>query len=396
VLPSATIFSSLLRTRKRVRRPTLRNKSNDRLIRPANPIALTLTQGAAAPQARTLDANTPALNYASGENTPLVIANGSNAPVIALVETSFEPSEPGAKAPARAQGFALTTTLWRVNPGDAPPSRLEAVGQRRHRAETRRCHRGDGGIGQSAGSHHVAISLPLPAGFEPLNPNIATASREARPSTAPTLAPSWTSYGDDLVFHAYDTLPKGNYASPSAPRRRQSGRLRSPPASSRPCIKRAFRAPAPACASRSPNETAPRARFRRRPLRGDCGGVWLAREAFARAELVAPRATEIVYDREGVFLTQIAHGESAGYGYWPLEKIPERFVAATLALEDRRFYSHGGGRSFLAIARAAWNNIARRGRREGASTIAMQVARMQNPGPRGLNARSSRRRRRSR
>ena len=113
------------------------------------------------------------------------------------------------------------------------------------------------------------------------------------------------------------------------------------------------------------------------------GGVWLAREAFARAELVAPRATEIVYDREGVFLTQIAHGESAGYGYWPLEKIPERFVAATLALEDRRFYSHGGV-DLLAIARAAWNNIARRGRREGASTIAMQVARMQNPGPRGL------------
>lgn len=114
------------------------------------------------------------------------------------------------------------------------------------------------------------------------------------------------------------------------------------------------------------------------------GGVWLAREAFSRAELISPRPTEIVYDRGGVFLTQIAHGESAGYGYWPLEKMPGRFVAATLALEDRRFYSHGGV-DLLAIARAAWNNIARRGRREGASTIAMQVARMQTPGPRGLS-----------
>ena len=93
-----------------------------------------------------------------------------------------------------------------------------------------------------------------------------------------------------------------------------------------------------------------------------------------------PRSSTIA---TGVFLTQIAHGESAGYGYWPLEKMPERFAAATLALEDRRFYSHGGV-DLLAIARAAWNNIARRGRREGASTIAMQVARMQNPGPRGL------------
>jgi len=114
------------------------------------------------------------------------------------------------------------------------------------------------------------------------------------------------------------------------------------------------------------------------------GGVWLAREAFARAELVAPRATEIVYDRNGAFLTQIAHEADAGYGYWPLEKIPKRFVEATLALEDRRFFSHGGV-DLLAIARAAWNNVARRGRREGASTIAMQVARMQDPGPRGFS-----------
>ncbi len=113
------------------------------------------------------------------------------------------------------------------------------------------------------------------------------------------------------------------------------------------------------------------------------GGVWLGREAFARAELIAPRATEIVYDRNGAFLTQIAHSDIAGYGYWPLEKIPRRFVEATLALEDRRFFSHGGV-DLLAIARAAWNNVARRGGREGASTIAMQVARMQDPGPRGL------------
>jgi penicillin-binding protein 1C len=111
------------------------------------------------------------------------------------------------------------------------------------------------------------------------------------------------------------------------------------------------------------------------------GGVWLVCEAFARAELVSPRATEIVYDRNGVFVTQISHNGDAGYGYWPLEKLPRRFVEATLALEDRRFYSHCGV-DILAIARAAWNNIARRGRREGGSTIAMQVARMQNPGPR--------------
>ena len=39
----------------------------------------------------------------------------------------------------------------------------------------------------------------------------ATAPREAQPSAPLTLAPSWTSYGDDRVFYAYDSLPKGNY-----------------------------------------------------------------------------------------------------------------------------------------------------------------------------------------
>jgi penicillin-binding protein 1C len=114
-------------------------------------------------------------------------------------------------------------------------------------------------------------------------------------------------------------------------------------------------------------------------------GAWLTREALSRAELVAPRATEIVYDRHGAFLTQIAHPGVDGYGYWPLAKVPQRLAQATLALEDRRFYSHEGV-DVLAIMRAAWKNVAGRGAREGASTIAMQVARMQNPAPRGLTS----------
>ena len=115
------------------------------------------------------------------------------------------------------------------------------------------------------------------------------------------------------------------------------------------------------------------------------GGVWLATEASSRAKLESPRASEIVYDRNGLFLTQIAHGAAGEYGYWPLEKLPRRFVEATLALEDRRFYAHEGV-DLLAVARAGWHNLAKRGRRQGASTIAMQVARMQNPSSRGIYA----------
>jgi penicillin-binding protein 1C len=113
--------------------------------------------------------------------------------------------------------------------------------------------------------------------------------------------------------------------------------------------------------------------------------VVFALEISWRARLDAPRPTLILFDRHGVFLTQIGTvvhptGKDVprlDYGYWPLERLPERVVRATLALEDRRFWSHPGVDP-IAVARALWHHL-HGGRRSGASTIAMQVARMQQP-----------------
>ncbi|AZG77322.1 glycosyl transferase [Methylocystis rosea] len=119
--------------------------------------------------------------------------------------------------------------------------------------------------------------------------------------------------------------------------------------------------------------------------------AWLSHAALSRAELVAPRASAIVYDRNGAFLSQIGekirdpatNTTHVDYGYWPLASIPQRMARATLALEDRRFYDHSGV-DVRALLRAAWRNLTSRGRREGASTIAMQVARMQGERPRSF------------
>lgn len=120
------------------------------------------------------------------------------------------------------------------------------------------------------------------------------------------------------------------------------------------------------------------------------GGFVIIGEALRGAGLVAPPASQIVYDRNGAFLTQIGHatrgdhGEKRiDYGYWPLAQIPQRVARATLVLEDRRFYAHPG-LDPRAVLRAMWNNLAHGRRMEGASTIAMQVARMQAPGPRSF------------
>ncbi len=68
-----------------------------------------------------------------------------------------------------------------------------------------------------------------------------------------------------------------------------------------------------------------------------------------------------------------------------LDEVPEDFLAAFVASEDRRFYDHAGVDP-VAVARAAWTNL-RAGRVvSGASTIPMQLARMARPGPRTLGS----------
>ncbi len=105
--------------------------------------------------------------------------------------------------------------------------------------------------------------------------------------------------------------------------------------------------------------------------------IALAGVIWHRSTFVAPRATTIVSDRHGAFLAQLGDADE-GYGYWPVAVIPDRVAAAILALEDHRFWNHPGVDP-LAVARAVRSNWGRARHVSGASTLAMQVARMQHP-----------------
>ncbi len=130
-------------------------------------------------------------------------------PIVALVETRFVAAEAGAKALALSEGLAITRQSWRVQSA-RPPEKIDPTDGAVHVTQ------GDvieetAEIVNPEDRTYVAISLPLAAGYEPLNPNIATAPAEAQPSFAPTLPPSWVAFGDDRVLYAYDVLPKGAY-----------------------------------------------------------------------------------------------------------------------------------------------------------------------------------------
>lgn len=100
-------------------------------------------------------------------------------------------------------------------------------------------------------------------------------------------------------------------------------------------------------------------------------------------DLTEPSPSRLILDRRGRYLGEVP-GAAGELGYWkPPYELPDKIVRATLETEDRRFWEHAGVR-WGSLVRAAWQNAKNRRIISGASTIAMQVARMQNPGPRSL------------
>lgn len=100
----------------------------------------------------------------------------------------------------------------------------------------------------------------------------------------------------------------------------------------------------------------------------------------ARLDLNGSPPSYLLLDRNGAFIAEVAE-EGRDYGFWPVGALPPRVVAAVLALEDKRFYVHPGVDP-LAAGRALFQNVAQGRRTSGASTIAMQVARLLDPGER--------------
>ena len=110
-------------------------------------------------------------------------------------------------------------------------------------------------------------------------------------------------------------------------------------------------------------------------------GLAIIAIAIPRSHLVSPDPTFLVVDRNQRFVAEISEQPDQGYGYWLIKDWPKRVIDATLVREDRRFWQHFGV-DITAIMRAFYQNISAGRRISGASTIAMQVARMQSPATR--------------
>ncbi len=198
---------------------------------PSSPVQATVTLPDK-PAGGTLDRDHPLLQAATAASGPVHVQAAPG--IVALAATDYVPVQPGAQARPDQHGFVLTRMLMRVPPAEGavqpPMTRLAAAA--------------DGAIHLAVGDvveevdevvnpeerAQVALRLPLPAGLEPLNPALATATAEAQPSAGPTLAPSYASYGDDEVVAVWLRLPPGTYTLRARLRATTPGSFTQPPA----------------------------------------------------------------------------------------------------------------------------------------------------------------------
>jgi len=84
-----------------------------------------------------------------------------------------------------------------------------------------------------------------------------------------------------------------------------------------------------------------------------------------------PKVPLRVYSAEGILIGEFGEERRA---IVTIGEVPELMKHAILAAEDERFYQHTGV-DYLGVIRAAYSNLTTGGKRQGASTITMQVAR---------------------
>lgn len=96
-----------------------------------------------------------------------------------------------------------------------------------------------------------------------------------------------------------------------------------------------------------------------------------------------PPAGAEITDRHGHPMRRLLANGQRSLTSVSISEIPPSLVNATLAAEDKRFYSHGGI-DFISLGRAMRDAVVRRRVNSGASTIAQQLVKITNPRPRTI------------
>lgn len=116
---------------------------------------------------------------------------------------------------------------------------------------------------------------------------------------------------------------------------------------------------------------------------GAAAVVWIS-QPIPGEWLVPPAAPSLTLeDRHGVTLRTTRAADGSRMSWLALGDMDAKLLQAFIALEDRRFYAHGGV-DFRAVARALVQDLESGHVVSGGSTITMQLARILHPSGRGV------------
>jgi uncharacterized protein YfaS (alpha-2-macroglobulin family) len=133
-------------------------------------------------------------------------------PIVVQSELTYLPVEDGSHVKPESNGFVVSRTIDRIDPTGAPSKKLRLDQPGTEIAlDAGEVIEDSAEIVNPEQRYHVAVVIPLAAGMEPLNPDLATAPPEATPSAPPTLKPTFVAFLDDQIAYFYDELPKGTY-----------------------------------------------------------------------------------------------------------------------------------------------------------------------------------------
>ncbi|MGA2763313.1 MAG: MG2 domain-containing protein [Spirochaetia bacterium] len=132
-------------------------------------------------------------------------------PLSLILSVDYLPAARGTTARAENSGFAAERELITIGPRGAPTDHFRAITGKAIELPLDTVVEEHARVVNFEDRTFVAVTVPIAAGLEPLNPNLAGASPEATPRGSLTLAPTYSVYGDEAVTFYYNALPKGNY-----------------------------------------------------------------------------------------------------------------------------------------------------------------------------------------
>lgn len=151
-------------------------------------------------------------------------------PIAVLVSTRYEHADPGSSLKAENKGFLVKRAFYLVKEDGSLDAPLAAVAGKSLRIPIDSVVEEKITVVNFGDNDFVAIEVPLAAGFEPLDPRLAGAPKDATPTGTPTLEPSYSMTLDDRNLYYYDSLPKGSYDFYFRVRASFEGTYTAPPA----------------------------------------------------------------------------------------------------------------------------------------------------------------------